>query len=404
MTGPTIQTDIISLILRFRLHKYVITADIEKMYRQVLVRPEDRKFQRLLWKSSDKIKTYELNTVSFGLACAPFLAIRCLYQLAEDEGHNFPRASIVLKNDLYVDNLLTGAETIEETKKIRDEVINLLNLGGFPLRQWGANDSRILSGIKKENIIPNLSLDKDQHVKALGIMWDAKSDCIIYTTKQINLQTTISKRTILSEIAKIFDPLGLLGPIILYAKKIMQKLWQLKLEWDESVPNTVYTLWIEFCNQLTLVNNVSFDRKILIEDAINVQLHGFCDASESGYGGCIYIRSTNSTGKIKTNFVIKPLDELPESKRLVCLVTSPVNYNICGLFSSYNKLKRVIAYCMRFKLRKVYQGSLQIGELENAEKIIIKLIQHSEFAEELSKLKQEKPVSKGSKLLTLNPF
>ena len=225
MIGSTIQTEIIWLILRFRQYKYVITADIEKMYRQVLVRPEDRKFQRLSWKSSDKIKTYELNTATFGLACAPFLAIRCLYQLAEDEGHNFPRASIILKKYLYVANLLTGADTIEETKKIRDEMINLLNFGGFPLRQWGANDSRILDGIEKEKIIPNLSLYKDQYVKALGIMWDAKSDCIIYTAKQIILETTISKRTILTEIAKIFDPLALLGPIILYAKRIMQKLW-----------------------------------------------------------------------------------------------------------------------------------------------------------------------------------
>ena len=83
---------------------------------------------------------------------------------------------------------------------------------------------------------------------------------------------------------------------------------------------------------------------------------------------------------------MKLLDELPEAKELVCLVTSPVNFHICSLFSSYNKLERIIAYCMRLKIRKAYQGSLQITELENAGKVIVK------------------PEINGSKLLTLNPL
>ncbi|XP_044014016.1 uncharacterized protein LOC122856411 [Aphidius gifuensis] len=106
--GPTIQTDIFSLLLRFRLHQYVLTGDIEKMYRQFLIRPQDRKYQRILWRNaSGIIKTYELNTVTFGLAPSPFLAIRCLHKLADDEQENFPVASEILKRDLYVDDLLS---------------------------------------------------------------------------------------------------------------------------------------------------------------------------------------------------------------------------------------------------------------------------------------------------------
>ena len=130
MVGPTLQDFIVSHILRFRLQNYVISADIEKMYRQVLIRNEDRKYQKILWKEADQINTYELNTVTFGIAAALFLAIRCLYQLAEDEGKNFPAAVNVLKNDFYVDNLLTGAETIEKAVQIRDEITQLLRLGG----------------------------------------------------------------------------------------------------------------------------------------------------------------------------------------------------------------------------------------------------------------------------------
>ena len=86
MVGPTLQDFIVPLILRFRLHNYVISVDIEKMYRQVLIRKEDRKYQRILWKENDQLKTYKLNTVTFGVSSVPFLDIRCLYQLAEEEG------------------------------------------------------------------------------------------------------------------------------------------------------------------------------------------------------------------------------------------------------------------------------------------------------------------------------
>ncbi|XP_076384171.1 uncharacterized protein LOC143262190 [Megalopta genalis] len=127
-TGPTIQDDIFALLIRFRLHTYVLTGDIEKMYRQVLIRPEDRRYQRVLWRNErNEIADYELNTVTFGLCSAPFLAIRSIHQLADDEQADFPRAATTIRRDLYVDDLLTGANTHEEAKNLRDEIMELLN-------------------------------------------------------------------------------------------------------------------------------------------------------------------------------------------------------------------------------------------------------------------------------------
>ena len=102
IVGSTIQDDIVSLILRFRLHViYVMTGDIEKMYRQFLVRNQDRIYQKIIWRNEEGIlNTYKLNTVIFGLSAAPFLAIRCLRQLADEEALHFPAASETLKRDL----------------------------------------------------------------------------------------------------------------------------------------------------------------------------------------------------------------------------------------------------------------------------------------------------------------
>ena len=121
MVGPTIQASIFILHLRFRLHKIALTADIEKMYKQILVRPEDRKYQRILWYDKEDIVTLESNTVTFGESSAPYLAIRCLFKLADDEKERYPFGANVIKRDTYVDDLTTGAADIETARKIRVE-------------------------------------------------------------------------------------------------------------------------------------------------------------------------------------------------------------------------------------------------------------------------------------------
>ncbi|XP_036138376.1 uncharacterized protein LOC118644289 [Monomorium pharaonis] len=144
MIGPTIQNKLFAHLIRFRIYNYVITADIEKMYRQVLIHDDDRRFQRILWREKGEIKTYQLNTLTFGVSSSPYLAIRTLHQLAEDEGHLYPNAAEILKNHMYVDDLLTGGGSIERVRTIRDEIITLLSRGGFPIRQWASNDARAI--------------------------------------------------------------------------------------------------------------------------------------------------------------------------------------------------------------------------------------------------------------------
>jgi hypothetical protein len=90
MVGPKLQNDLFDIIIRFRTHQYVFTADINKMYRQIIVADQHRKYQTILWRESPDIpiREYQLATVTYGLNCAPFLAIRCLQQLAEEEKIN----------------------------------------------------------------------------------------------------------------------------------------------------------------------------------------------------------------------------------------------------------------------------------------------------------------------------
>ncbi|KMQ87802.1 hypothetical protein RF55_12826 [Lasius niger] len=129
-----------------------MAADAEKMYRQILVHEEDRSLQQIIWTShsEDKITTFCLNTVTYGLACAPFLAVRTLQQLARDENTKFPRGSSVLLRDVYVD-IFTGANTIEEALQIQGQLIQLCKAGGFPLKKWAANSNQLTENTPEED-------------------------------------------------------------------------------------------------------------------------------------------------------------------------------------------------------------------------------------------------------------
>ena len=335
LTGPKLQEDLFDILLRFRSHQYVLTGDIEKMYRQILIRPEDRKHQQILWRNSNgEIDAYQLITVTFGLSAAPYLALRCLKQLADDEGHQFPRASLVLQRDFYVDDALTGADTKEEVLSIRKELTDLLQTGCFNIRGWTPNDSDILRGLSEQDKCRKIQLSDSQTIKTLGVFWNSQVDAILYSVDTLADLPRVTKRSISSVIARIYDPLGLLAPVIIRAKIILQHVWSLKINWDESLPADLHTDWSRYYTQLALINNVRFPRKTVIPAVTRMELHGFCDASEKAYGACIYLRTISSDGSIQSHLLtvkskvaplktqIIPRLELSEALHLATLIAS----------------------------------------------------------------------------------
>ncbi|XP_033229625.1 uncharacterized protein LOC117181167 [Belonocnema kinseyi] len=325
MIGPTIQDDLFLIVTRFRPHPLVITADIRQMYRQIRVTDNDRFYQKVLWRKNqdEPIKTYSLNTVTFGTACAPFLAIRTLHQLADDEKDAFPEAAKILKRDFYVDDLQTSAKTINEARQLRDELIKLLQKGGFSLCKWASNKPELSQDLSSETSNKYMSLDPSDMIKVLGIHWDPKSDSILYSVNLSDSNDRATKRSILSQCSKLFDPLGLLGPVIVVGKIIIQQLWKHQLGWDDQVPPDVHEMWLEYKKQLPLLNSVRYQRCIVHNSSIDSQLHGFCEASEKAYGACLYLRSTDNRGNYHCELIcsksrVAPLKTMTLPKLELC--------------------------------------------------------------------------------------
>ncbi|XP_043471057.1 uncharacterized protein LOC122504184 [Leptopilina heterotoma] len=322
--GAVVQNSSFEITLKFRTHQIVLVADIEKMYKQVLLNKDDAQYQLALWRENENeiIKKFIIPVVLFGTSAAPFLATRILNQLAEDERDRFPLGSKALKEDCYVDDIMTGDDDIIKTIQLRDELINITQSAGFRLRKWISNHPEVVESLAESNENIDLLINKGIETKALGIQWNTISDEFVYKLVE-KPDHKYTKRTILSIIAGLYDPIGLLGPIIVSAKIVMQQLWQCNIDWDESVPHTIYTQWQKIESQLPLLNEVKFNRKVIIKDAVRIEVHGFCDASEKAYGACIYIRSENSNGNVLTNLLcsknrVAPLKVISLPKLELC--------------------------------------------------------------------------------------
>ena len=124
LIGFVLQDGLIDIIIRFCTYKIALTADLQKMYRQVLIQENDRDFQRILWRFSPEqpVQDYRLNTVTYGQACASYLAVCCLRQLDEEDKESYPLASHTLLNDTYVDDIISGASTIENARSLQEQL------------------------------------------------------------------------------------------------------------------------------------------------------------------------------------------------------------------------------------------------------------------------------------------
>ncbi|XP_070138595.1 uncharacterized protein [Drosophila bipectinata] len=172
--GPSIQRDLFAVCLRFRMHKYVFSADIVKMFRQIWVSEKHRNFQRIVWREdpSDPIKHFTLCTVTYGTSCAPFLAVRVLEQLAADHQKEFPTAAKNLMEDFYVDDVLTGSNSEDELQRNRDELVQLMSCAKLELGKWVSNTKYIVSEDNTDS--------SHSSVKVLGLHWHPKKDTLSY--------------------------------------------------------------------------------------------------------------------------------------------------------------------------------------------------------------------------------
>ncbi|XP_050514907.1 uncharacterized protein LOC126890102 [Diabrotica virgifera virgifera] len=216
--------------------------------------------------SSPDEELQEFRLLTYGVSSAPFLALRTLLQLSEDEGREFPLAAEVLRTSTYVDDIVCGGDTLEIALDLRNELISLLSRGQFELRKWSSNDMRLLEGLP-ESYIGKKPISFDDNscsspLKILGLVWNAQLDCFSFEVTALDKSCT--KRSMLSELARVFDPVGFLAPMTLFTKHLIQRLWLSGIDWDDSPPDSICKVWNQYKEQLLSLAQLEIPRCMFV--------------------------------------------------------------------------------------------------------------------------------------------
>ena len=254
-----------------------------------------------------KERVYEHQTVTYGIASSPHYATRALMQLAEDDGKKFPLAARMIQQDSYIDDFLTGGKSVKEVKHIYNELVALLALGGFGVHKFCTNSPEVLNVIPVDLQEKQVSFEDsgiNNTIKTLGLIWNPLEDYFVFHVQPIDMRSISStKRKVLSDISRLFDPLGFVEPIVTSAKLLMQDIWRLGMDWDDQLPEELLQKWIIIRQQLPAINQIHKRRCVAPDPAAKVELHGFSDASMRAYGAVVYIRSVSIDGSITVNLV-----------------------------------------------------------------------------------------------------
>lgn len=301
LAGPSLQPMLVGQLLKFRQHKIAIIADLAQMYLNISIRPEDRKYQRTIVNMPGKpVQEIEYTRVPFGAKYALFLAQAVIKKLAVDEKEKFPLACEILENCCYIDDVIFSIDNDEKAVEALNQLTKVTQSACFEMHKVASNVPKILNSIPEENQLSHL--DSSTITKVLGISWDREVD-EVFIKVTIHPLSKITKRVITSIVAQIYDPLGLISPVLLPAKLIIQEIWLLDRElsnaelaqsWDREVSAEMADRFIEWYEGLAALDRIRIKRHVQFDTSKQQSIVIFCDASTVAYGAVAYLRTLES--------------------------------------------------------------------------------------------------------------
>ena len=276
LTGPSLTAKLHEILVQFRKGIYAVTADISKAFHRIIVDPDDRKFLKFLWQNpeTEELVTYQFRVVLFGATCSPYLLQETLYShLSQSvKGTKF-------REKFYVDNYMNTYSS--ENELIADKVIldDVMTEASMPLQEWVSNDAHF-------NSLYNVVVPETQSV--LGLCWNPITDSMnVVVGDKLDQEDSwrYTKRSILSLVSSIYDPLGWVSPLTVRGKMFLQTLWKEKRDWDETLNPDQIKIICEVLVDLKRVSEFVLPRHVLYNSA---DLHVFADASSKAYGAVAY--------------------------------------------------------------------------------------------------------------------
>lgn len=293
-TGPPLQNLIWDILVRNRFKPIALSADLKQAFLQVRIREEDRDVLRFHWiddESPSGVAVYRFTRALFGLNQSPFLLGGTLdYHLTSLE-KDFPDEVNEIKESLYVDDIISGGTTVNEVEVLKESAIEIFDRAHFQLHKWHSSEKSLEEPVESdpqsEQSFAKQQLGvRSEETKLLGMKWNKSTDqlAVTFPTKP----KVDTKRTVLSQLASVFDPLGLVAPVTLSGKFIYRDVCDSHVPWDQEVPEPLISKWHAW--NASLPEQIEVPRSLAMhqEDIHSIDLHAFGDTSGQGTAAAVY--------------------------------------------------------------------------------------------------------------------
>ena len=297
LTGPDLINSLLGILLRFRKEPVAFQCDITKMFLQFYVQKHQRDYLRFLWwdngNTTQPPSHYRMTRHLFGAVSSMGCANIGLKGIATDYEHIYGvDAGDFIRDCFYVDDGLCSVATDEQAHSLIQRSVAMCKEGGIELAKFVSSSQNVLQSIDPALIAAKVKVDfsEDINERSLGTHWHVNDDIFFFTIQQP--PPLYTRRKLLSVIASVFDPMGLVSPFVLLGKQLLQNACALGLNWDDDLPPPIQQGYKNWCTNLNDLPSIKIQRCVKPKDftASSVELHHFSDASISGYGVCSYLR------------------------------------------------------------------------------------------------------------------
>lgn len=302
LQGPNLQDKLLYILMRFRMGRYVLTTDVKKMFRQILIDPRDVIYQKVFYRENENetVQTYVLLTVTYGFKSSPYLSVRTMLTIADDYQSEYPLAAESIRKNRYVDDITAGADTPGELMMLYHQLKGITAEAQMELSKWRTNEIHLTELMENELELTDQDLMfKEEGTSVLGMLWSPGHDIFKFHIRpEWDPKRAVTKKTIVGAAGEIFDPLGLISPVALMSKVFIQELWKDGVDWDDRLNPELTLKWTKYYGGLPELNKLRIPRWVQISKESRMELHGFADASEIGYGAAVYITTEIENGRV----------------------------------------------------------------------------------------------------------
>ncbi|KAL0850873.1 hypothetical protein ABMA28_006783 [Loxostege sticticalis] len=308
LQGPDLLQSLLNILFRFREGPIAFNADIREMFPQIKIRESDRDALRFLWRngnSKEAVKEYRMSSLIFGAVSSPFIAVFIKNKNAKEFEDKYPTATHAIIYDHYMDDYIGSEFDLDHASRLASEIVTVHKSGGFEMRSWISNVPEALALVPKElhsdSGAADVNLPPDHDVGALGVKWNPFNDTLGFRTghKFTGSQSQLTKRGSLSSVMSVYDPLGLLMPVVIQGRILIQKLWRDGADWDSPIPTKYEAECKSWFEQLASAASLRVPRWYVgRSDLCDTQLHVIADGGEQAYACVAYWRYTFTDGSV----------------------------------------------------------------------------------------------------------